>query len=100
MTRAQQEKIIEIREEYVSNCKEYASYGTSSCKFGVYRSKNEEDENITVIFTTVSGLSDFNQPFFQTTNLLVEPNGNSMNLMDVYSNNDVLGYIENLTKIN
>jgi hypothetical protein len=100
MTREQQEKIVEIREQYVENCKEYASYGTSSCKFNVFRSKNENDQNITVIFTVVTGLSDYGQPFYETTNILVEPNGNSFNLMDVYPSNDVLGYIQNLEKIN
>lgn len=100
MTREQQEKIIEIREQFNENCRKYASYGSSSCNFGVYISKNEQDKNVTVIFTIITGISDSYSPYYETVNILVEPNGSSFNLMDVFPSDDVLGYIEKLEKIN
>lgn len=99
MTQEQIEKIKKIREDYKDNCEKYSSWGIENCSFGIYKSTKEGDENITLIITTISGLSDSMQAFYETTNILVEPNGNSLNLLDFFGSNDVLGYIESLKKI-
>jgi hypothetical protein len=99
MTLQQVETIKKLRQGYKDSCEKYASWGINDCHFSIYKSAKENDNNITLIITTISGLSDSLQPYFETTNLLVEPNGNSLNLLDFYASNDVLGYIENLKKI-
>jgi hypothetical protein len=99
MTQLQIEKIKKIREDFKDNCEKYSSWGIDNCSFGIYKSTKEGDENITLIITTISGLSDSMQAFYETTNILVEPNGNSLNLLDFFGSNDVLGYIESLKKI-
>jgi hypothetical protein len=52
-----------------------------------------------LIITTVDGISDFDQPYFRTTNLLVQPNGNLVNLVDFYSEKEVLEYVAKLKKL-
>lgn len=99
MTEAQIETIKKLREGYKDNCEKFSSWGIDKCAFGIYKSTKENDNNITLILTTISGISDSMQPYYETTNILVEPNGNSLNLFDFFESNDILGYIESLKKI-
>jgi hypothetical protein len=99
MTPQQVETIKRLRQGFKDSCEKYSSWGSNECHFSIYTSGKEDDKNITLIITTISGISDSLQPYFETTNLLVEPNGNSLNLLDFFDSNDVLGYIENLKKL-
>lgn len=97
MTDEQRAKIEELRNDFYLKVKYYSTY--SGTKFNVFSSNNENDKNITIIYTIITGLNDSYQPFYENQNILIEPNGNAINLMDFYSDNDVLTYIENLKKI-
>lgn len=100
MTNAQSTTIDILKAQFMQSCLKYNSYSAeNSCKFDLYKSNNDEDKNITIIYTVVSGLSDDYQPFYQTVNMLVEPDGNAINLMDFYPQNFVIDYINKLKKI-
>jgi hypothetical protein len=99
MTPAQIETIKLQKELFAESCKGYNNFMSSDSSFGIYKSVNEDDDNITLIITTVDGISDFDQPYFRTTNLLVQPNGNLVNLVDFYSEKEVLEYVAKLKKL-
>lgn len=100
MTKAQENKVEFYKIEFQKNNEKYTSWSNGMCKFTVYKSDLPEDNNITLIYTIISGLSDFGEPFFQTSNILIEPDGNSLNLIDFFPSDEVLGYIQKLKKIN
>ena len=100
MTNAQKETIDIYREQFLQSCHKYEVYsGENTCKFELYESNKEDDKNITIIYTLVTGLSNDYQPFYEVVNLIVEPDGNAINLMDFYPQNLVIDYIKNLKKI-
>jgi hypothetical protein len=99
MTAQQIETIKKLRQGFKDSCERYAGWGSNECHFSIYKCEKEDDDNITLIISTISGISDSLQPYIETTNLLVEPNGNSLNLLDFFNSDDVLTYIENLKKI-
>ena len=85
------------------NCDEYATM--DFCEFVTLRNENnKEDQNIVIVATTIKGLNDNFVPITETKNFFVEPNGNyyEMDMMkEVFRNsNEVLGYIQTLTKFN
>jgi len=98
MTIQQQEQVIKYRNQYQERCKIYKWY--KDCKFGVYENpSNPEDDNITIISTFVSSISNDFLPFYDTIYLLVQPDGNVISLMDVYPDGDVSAYVLNLKLI-
>lgn len=100
MTEAQRAKIYDLEKRYKDNCNMYVGWGSSGyCKFGVYRSDMIADQNVTVIMTLITGISKSERPYVETENILVEPDGSTMDLMEVYSENQVVGYLERLNKI-
>lgn len=100
MTIEQQKQIEKYREEFSKNCKEYSQWGSDrDCKFSIFKSEKAEDENYTIVVTTITGLSDDYQTYVETSNLMIEPDGNVINLFDVYGQSEVLSYIEQLKKI-
>ena len=50
--------------------------------------------------TVISGISDSMQTYKATNNIMIEPNGISVKLTDVYPRDYVLDYIQKLKKIN
>lgn len=99
MTESQKNTINVLKAQFSESCNKYAAYSGDNCKFELYESKNPEDKNITIIYTVVNGLSDDYQPFYQTVNMLVEPDGNALNLMDFYPPDFVIDYIKKLKNI-
>jgi len=100
MTIEQKNQVEKYRQEFAENCKKYAAWGSDrDCKFSAYESKREEDKNITLVVTTITGLSDDYQTYVGTTNLMIEPDGNVINLFDAFEPNQVISYIQQLKKI-
>lgn len=100
MTTEQQKKIEEYKKEFTENCKQYAPWGSArDCSFSLYKSENPEDENYTMVVTSVTGLSDDYQTYVETVNLMVEPDGNVINLTDIYEPSQVVNYVQQLIKI-
>lgn len=100
MTNEQKQMIQKYREEFEASCKKYARWGSQrDCSFGLFASENPEDQNFTMLVTTITGISDDYETYVETVNLMVEPDGNVINLKDVYNSNEVVSYIEKLKKI-
>ncbi len=100
MTIEQKNQLEKYRQEFAQNCKRYAAWGSErDCKFSSFESENEEDKNITLVVTTITGLSDDYQTYVETVNLMIEPDGNVINLFDVYEPSQVISYIQQLKKI-
>lgn len=100
MTIEQQKQIEKYKQEFAENCKDYAAYGSKRyCKFSLYKSENPEDANYTMVITNISGISDDYQPYVETLNLMVEPDGNTLQLTDIYEPSEVVTYIQQLKKI-
>lgn len=100
MTPQQKQKIEEYRKEFAENCKNFEMWGSDrDCSFTLYVSENQEDSNYTMVITTITGLSDDFQTYVETINLMVEPDGNVINLTDVFEQSEVVTYIEKLKKV-
>ena len=103
MTNEQLQVIKSFFEQNRINCEEFATY--DYCEFIVLRNDaNSEDKNIVVVTTTIDGLNDNFIPVTQTKNFFVEPNGSfyEMDMMNevFQNNNEILSYIQGLTKFN
>ena len=97
MTTQQQKQLDTYREEYRMNCSNNVGFGSDRiCSFNVYGSKDSEDENITIVMTTITDISDNYQPFIATLNIMIEPDGNAINLADVFPKSQVAAYVEQL----
>lgn len=98
---AQQEVKVELyKKQYLQNVELYATYGAEQlCSFSVYASNNDNDKNITIVLSTISGISQDYEPITKINNIMVEPDGNSFNLTDIYDRFEVYRYIGNLKKI-
>jgi hypothetical protein len=94
----EQKKQLEIyRKQYQQNCSQNAEFGSSRiCNFHVYETRNDDDKNITIVMTTITDISDNYQPFIGTTNIMIEPDGNPINLADVFPKSQVSAYVEQL----
>lgn len=100
MTPQQREKIEKYRKQYQENCEKYASWGSQrDCSFSLLKSSNENDKNYTILMTFVAGLSDDFQTYVENANLLIEPDGNVLNLTDFFDSGKVVNYIEQLIKV-
>lgn len=100
MTTEQKNSIEQYREEFKENCNRFSSWGSErDCSFSLYKSKNSEDLNYTMVVTSVTGLSDDLQTYVETVNLMVEPDGNVIKMADVFEQSQVVAYVEQLEKI-
>lgn len=100
LTENQIEKIAHYKKQYEGNLEEYDNFGSYDiCGFAVYCSENPNDKNATIIMTTITGISDDYEPKTTINNIMVEPDGNSFRLTDIYKQEDVFGYIKKLKKI-
>jgi hypothetical protein len=97
MTIEQQKKLEVYREEYKRNCTSNVGFGSDRiCNFHVYGSDNPDDQNITIVMTTITDISDNYQPFIATLNIMIEADGNAINLADVFPKSQVASYVEQL----
>jgi hypothetical protein len=100
MTIEQQKMIEKYRGEFADNCKKFSAWGSErDCSFSLYKSKNPDDLNYTIVVTSVTGLSDDLQTYVETVNLMVEPDGNVIKMGDVFEPSQVVSYVEQLEKI-
>lgn len=101
VTQKQKEKIEVYQKQFEENIAEYENWGSQQdCRFGIYISTNAEDKNVTIIMITITGISDNYQTYKAINNIMVEPNGDSCKLTDIYPKEYVLDYIQTLKKIN
>ena len=100
MTEKQRNKIEIYQERYKENCIEYVGWGSANyCGFSVHKSNIDGDTNVTIVMTTITGISNTEQPYVETQNILIESDGSDMDLLEVYPENDVVGYLDKLHKI-
>jgi hypothetical protein len=100
MTNEQRKSVQKYKLEFEQNCDQYAGFGSGLyCKFNLFKSANQNDPNITMIVTTITGISDFFEPYVETVNLMVEPDGNVIKLSDFFNSNEVVSYLEQLKKV-
>lgn len=100
MTTNQKKQLEVYTKEYQENCSSNAQFGSNRiCNFNVFKSENPEDKNITIVMTTITDISDNYQPYIATTNIMIEPDGNAINLADVFPKSQVAAYVEQLKKI-
>lgn len=106
MTIEQQKTIVSLNEEYIKNCTKHSGYDTNTyCTFTTLKNEsNEQDDNIVVIWSKITGLDDYLIPQTEIINFLIEPNGKfyEMDMMpDVFTDsNEIISYIQTLTKFN
>jgi len=101
MTQEQKSKIEHYRKQFQDKCSDYSGWGSvKDCRFELYESDKEEDKNVTIYSSFVSGLSDDYQPYYDIINLLVEEDGNVVDLSTILTSNERIDYINTLTKIN
>jgi hypothetical protein len=103
MTNEQLQIIKSFFELNKINCDQFAT--DDYCEFTVLRNdNNSEDKNIVIVTTSISEYNDNYVPVTETKNFFVEANGNfyEMDMMkEVFANNnEVLTYIQGLTKFN
>jgi len=100
MTIEQKKQIEVYTKEYHENCSSNTQFGSDRiCNFNLYKSNNPEDENITIVMTTITDISDNYQPYIATINIMIEPDGNAINLADVFPKSQVAAYVDQLKKI-
>jgi hypothetical protein len=101
MTNDQKKTIEELRSQFNNNCKLYVEYGSNRiCNFQIlFNEENPEDKNITVVVTAIDGVSDNFQPYIKTSNIMVEPDGITFNMSDVFPESKVVEYVQKLKKI-
>jgi hypothetical protein len=102
MTIKQKEKVDILLEEYNERCSMYSGFGNKNdCSFDILVNKaNEVDKNVTIYASFISGLSDDFQPYYDVINLLIEENGDTIELSKVLSPMEKKDYLSSLTKIN
>ena len=103
MTIEQLNVIKSFNELNMKNCDDFST--NAYCDFVTLKNdSNKEDKNIVIVATTIKELNDNYVPITETKNIFVEPNGNfyEMDMMhEVFKNsNEILGYIQSLTKFN
>lgn len=103
MTSEQLNVIRVFHELNQKNCEDFST--NAYCEFVTLRNEaNKDDQNIVIVATTIKELNENYVPITETKNIFVEPNGNhyEMDMMhEVFKNsNEMLGYIQSLTKFN
>jgi hypothetical protein len=97
MTTEQKNQIQNYRQQYEQNCKTNASWGSAKyCSFKLLKSESPDDPNITIVATTITDISDNYEPYVKTHNLMIEPDGNAINLFDIFDASQVMSYIQQL----
>jgi hypothetical protein len=102
MTIKQKEKVDILFKEHQERCAMYSGIGNQDdCSFDIFvNNSNENDKNVTIYLSFVSGLSDDFQPFYDVMDILVEESGDTIELSKVLSPMEKKDYLSSLTKIN
>lgn len=99
MTEQQRAKIEIYKNQYIETLKKYEGYDVGDTYFGVYGSDLTDDKNVTIIMSVITGLGDDYEIKTTVNNILIEPDGNSMKLTDIYNTSLVYEYVKGLKKI-
>lgn len=102
MTEQQKKSINDLYVGFLKNKEDYLGWGSYSvCNFVTYKNDTEEsDDNIVVNIITISGISDNNQVFTTSKNILVEASGMVYVLEDLFSTSKVITYLQKLKSFN
>ena len=100
MTTQQVEIFEKYKQEYTERYKVYSYLSYSDdCNFFAYKFHDKINNDIVIRSTTISGLSDNFEPFFDIIYILVEPNGNTILLNDVFNQDQINNLFQQLIKI-
>jgi hypothetical protein len=100
MTDIQLRRIEERRQEYLSNKKEYLSFGSERyTSFKVLKSNDAMDKSITIISTMIESITEENMPFNKQVFYNILYDGSLLTLNLVMPLSEIADYIANLTPI-
>jgi len=94
--------IQSIYDGFYGNVKMYRGWGSSEiCSFTtLYNDLNEEDKNIVVQMVLIDDISDTMQVLTKTMYILVEPDGKQYLLETIFTETQVISYVQKLKKFN
>ena len=93
--------IQSIYDGFKGNVKMYRGWGSSEiCSFTTLQNEEEEDKNIVVQMVLIDDISDSMQVFTKTMYILVEPDGRQYLLETLFTETQVISYVQKLKKIN
>jgi hypothetical protein len=101
MTQEQRLALDDLFEDHKLNCYQNQAYGSAEyCQFVAYENKvNPNDTNITVVRVEIYDLTEDYIPKTKIINNIIEPNGNVLFLNHILTKNEIVEYLEILTKI-
>ena len=100
ITVEQKKKIEVLSAQHADRCAKYAIYGACSCSFNVFKSKlNPTDQNVTIVISQVSSITNDLLLLYDMVYIMVEPDGNHIQLDDFFPLQKVLEYTQSLEKI-
>jgi len=100
MTIQQLEIFEKYKQEYNERYKAYSHLIYSNdCRFLAYKFINDSNKDIVINATTISGLGDSFEPFFDIIYILIEPNGNTILLNDVFNQDQINNLFQQLINI-
>ena len=94
--------IQSIYDGFKGNVKMYRGWGSSEvCSFTTLHNEDEEeDKNMVVQMVLIDDISDSMQVFTKTMYILVEPDGRQYLLETLFTETQVISYVQKLKKIN
>ncbi len=97
MNEKQKKVIGTYRAEFNKNLAEFQGYNPEDvCSFHVYAGSN--DDNICIVSSYIQDIIDF-QLKTKYIYIMVQPDGNAINLIDLYPQGRIIEYINSLKKI-
>lgn len=98
MTPMQKFKMEEMRREYEAMEKRFMAYGETS--FEALRNlSNPEDKNVTVVQQIITETDEDGRPFYDLSIVLIEPDGNIIDMKKMMHPDDVNRYLQELVEI-
>jgi hypothetical protein len=95
MTELQRLSMVEIYEGYNKNYQKFIAWGSRTyCEFNTYMDENSN--NIVCGVTTIDGISDSDQVFVKTENVIIEEDGKYYVLEDLFTKTQVVSYLQKL----
>ena len=95
MTELQRLAVLDVFQGYKKNYETYMGWGSHSyCQFNTYYDENSD--NIVCGVTTINGISDNDQVFVKTDNIIIEPDGRQYVLEDLFTETQVVTYLQKL----
>jgi len=95
MTELQRIAIVEIFQGFKKNYDTFLGWGSATyCEFNTYIDEN--NNKIVCGVTTIDGISDSDQVFVKTENIIVEEDGKYYVLEDLFTKSQVVSYLQKL----